>query len=699
MSYTENEETIIAAAMSLTAVCDHAVSRDGQGYNGRDTEFMHSVVRQHNEGRYLTQKQLRAMYIVLRTYEKQLLGFGIKYGELTEPDLETTADKPKHDIDPTWETFIIRFGKKHNGENLAQIWKNDPGYVEWLTEKSFMEDVKIAAQYVVAGKPIPQPKAPEPVDDALGLFKLTFGKYENSTMGEIWLKEPGYIKWLAENSFMDNVKDAAQSILDNDPRKIEQLKVQHKTKEKLTKLSSATTSDFEMPKEFGHDKTLYPYQQAGAEFLELSGGRGIIGDTVGLGKSAQALSWLQNHPEARPAIIVAPASVKHQWYEYCYEWLVGNDLVEIISGTRDQFIGDIIILNYDILKKNLSILEKLNPQVIIFDEFHKVKNYKSQRTIAASKLAKDVPHMIMLSGTPVFNRTSELWSPLCMLAPDLYNKYTFHPWHKQYCGAHKTKYGWDMSGNTNTDKLAEELKHLMIRRTEEDVFDDLPEFVRTVIPIAITNRHVYNKAKDDHIAWIREERGKAAADKAGRAEHLTRIEYLKQLVAEGKMKYAIQWIEDYLTSEDKLVIFTNHKSITNALMEKFGKIAVKIDGSIGTGQVRLDIANEFENNPEIKLFIGNMIAASEGLNLGVSKAVLFLEQGWSPKIHEQCEGRIKGLRQKGRNRNFIHSYYLVGYDTIDVEIAAMLEAKRNVADTAMGDTVKLDFNFFTNLVK
>ena len=195
------------------------------------------------------------------------------------------------------------------------------------------------------------------------------------------------------------------------------------------------------------------------------------------------------------------------------------------------------------------------------------------------------------------------------------------------------------------------------------------------------------------------EKGKKAADKANRAEHLTRIEYLKQLVAEGKMKYAIQWINDYLTSEDKLVIFTNHKSITNALMEKFGKVAVKIDGSVGTGQVRLDIANEFENNPKIKLFIGNMIAASEGLNLGVSKAVLFLEQGWSPKIHEQCEGRIKGLRQAGRDRKFIHSYYLVGYDTIDIEIAAMLEAKRKVADAAMGDTVKLDFNFFVDLVK
>lgn len=604
----------------------------------------------------------------------------------------------QQNIDPTWSKFIINFGK-YKGESIATVWQNNPGYIKWLEAESFMEDVKIAAHHVMIGKPIPQPEGPKPVDDTLGNFKISFGKYKGKTMGEVWLIDHQYIKWLAKESYLPDVKCAARAIAGDDPQEMEKLKVEHETKEKLTKLSSAITSDFTMPKKFGHNKKLYPYQNVGAEFLELSRGRGIIGDTVGLGKSAQALSYLQNHPKARPAIIIAPASVKHQWYEYCYEWLATDDLVEIIDGHRDQFIGDIIILNYDILKKNLSALKKLNPKVIIYDEVHKVKNYKSQRTIAATELARDVPHIIMLSGTPIFNRTNELWSLLCMLAPDIYNKYTFHSWHKKYCGAHKTKYGWDFSGNTNTDKLAEELKHLMIRRTEEDVFDDLPKMIRTVIPISITNRHIYNKAKDDHIAWILVERGKVAADRAKRAEHLTRIEYLKQLVAEGKMKYAIQWIKDYLTSEDKLVIFTNHKSITNDLMEKFGKIAVKIDGSTAQGQIRLDIANEFENNPKIKLFIGNMIAASEGLNLGASKAVLFLEQGWTPKIHEQCEGRIKGLRQVGRDRKLIYSYYLVGYDTIDVEIAAMLEAKCNVADTAMGDKVKLDFNFFSNLVK
>jgi SNF2 family DNA or RNA helicase len=76
-----------------------------------------------------------------------------------------------------------------------------------------------------------------------------------------------------------------------------------------------------------------------------------------------------------------------------------------------------------------------------------------------------------------------------------------------------------------------------------------------------------------------------------------------------------------------------------------------------------------------------------------------LEFDWSPKTHEQCEGRIKGLRQMGRGRKITHSYYLVGIDTIDIEIINMIESKRKVIDTAMDDKVKLDFDFLVNLVK
>jgi hypothetical protein len=118
------------------------------------------------------------MYKTLKTYKGQLSGFDIDYDALTDPELKTTETitPTSGSTDPTWESFTINFGEKHKGESLATVWKNDPDYVEWLARDSFMLDVKVAAQHVVNGDAIPQPKAPEPVDDVLGDFVINFGK-------------------------------------------------------------------------------------------------------------------------------------------------------------------------------------------------------------------------------------------------------------------------------------------------------------------------------------------------------------------------------------------------------------------------------------------------------------------------------------------------------------------------------------------
>jgi SWI/SNF-related matrix-associated actin-dependent regulator 1 of chromatin subfamily A len=197
---------------------------------------------------------------------------------------------------------------------------------------------------------------------------------------------------------------------------------------------------------------------------------------------------------------------------------------------------------------------------------------------------------------------------------------------------------------------------------------------------------------------VRDQRGLKAAQRASRAEHLSRIAVLKRLAAEGKLESAILWIKDYLENEDKIVVFAHHKSIVSKLEETFGDECVVIDGSTPQKD-RIPIADRFEKDPKIKILIGNLKAASEGLNLGISKTVVHLEFDWSPKTHEQCEGRIKGLRQIGRGRKTIRSVYIFGIDTIDVEIIAMLESKRKVIDVAMGNEVKLDFDFLADLVR
>ena len=684
---------IINAAQTLASVCDGAVKNDGTGYNGRDAPFIHSVLNQNYEP---TPKQIAAIYKILRTYKVQLAGFGIDYDDLEFDPVESIPNTPESDkpeSDPSWDTQKLGFGK-HKGKTYGDVRKDDYPYIEWLAAESYFDDVKEIANKILKGEPINAEKII--LDFADGKIVITSPFSAKAICGDLSIREWDGNNWTCPSMIIDEIIETFNGS-DFDVKITNTFKAEQKRIAMLRETSNATESDFVMNDEFGGEKSLYPYQLVGAKFLEMSNGNGMVNDTVGLGKSAQALSYLFNHPEMRPAIIVCPASVKYQWEEYCREWIPKSN-PEVINGPKGKFAGDIIILNYDILKKNVTKIKNINPQIIILDESHKVKNYKSQRTIAAVDLASQIPHRMLLSGTPALNRTSELWVQLAILRPDIYNQMTFTKWHKKYCDAKKTEWGWDYSGNSNTEELAEELKSIMLRRTEEEVFDELPEMIRTTVPVSITNRKIYNSARKDYLQWVAKQKGLAAAKKASRAEHLSRIAVLKRLAAEGKLESAILWIKDYLENEDKIIVFAHHKSIISKLEEEFGDECVVIDGRTPQKN-RIPITDRFESDPKIKILIGNVRAASEGLNLGISKTVVTLELDWSPKTHEQCEGRIKGLRQIGRGRKTTHSYYLLGIDTIDIEISAMLEAKRKVIDTAMGDDVKLDFDFLAGLVK
>jgi len=162
--------------------------------------------------------------------------------------------------------------------------------------------------------------------------------------------------------------------------------------------ATADESDFTL-EHFGNGKEMMPFQKAGLEFIEATGGNCMIADEMGLGKSCQALSYLALHPEMRPAVIVCPASLKLNWEREVEMWLETDDKTEVINGGKvHELDADIVVINYDILKKWLPELQRIQPQAMILDESHSVKNKKAARSKAAKELAEVVPHKILLTG-------------------------------------------------------------------------------------------------------------------------------------------------------------------------------------------------------------------------------------------------------------------------------------------------------------
>ncbi len=426
---------------------------------------------------------------------------------------------------------------------------------------------------------------------------------------------------------------------------------------------------------------LYPFQQQGVAFIEAKNGRALIADEMGLGKTVQALTWLDMHPEKRPVIIVVPASLKLNWAKEIKMWMKNTKPnVQLLNGTTPNIplIGDVIIINYDILHAWVNALIATRPQILVLDEAHYFKNNTARRTKAVKKLGKYTRHIIALSGTPIVNRPVEIYNAVSLIDPTIFGR-NFMEFGRKYCAGRHTGYGWDFNGASNTAELNKKLTDsIMIRRKKQDVLMDLPDKIYASVPMELDNEKEYRYAESNFIQFVREYNGADAAQKASAAQALTEIEGLKQLAIKGKLQQTLSWIENFLEVDGKLVVFAIHKATIDALMERFNPIAVKIDGSV-TQADRQDAVDRFQNDPKIRLFVGNIKAAGVGITLTAASNVAVIELPWSPGDLSQAEDRCHRIGQK----DSVTIHYLLAAGTIEEKIAALIDHKRHVLDQVL----------------
>lgn len=437
---------------------------------------------------------------------------------------------------------------------------------------------------------------------------------------------------------------------------------------------------------------LYPFQIAGVEFLNAVDGKGMIADEMGLGKTVQALEYLYIHPEMRPALIVCPASLKINWDREATKWLSEKDTIQVVNGKAITSGSSVYIINYDIIKKHEEALKSLNFQIGVLDESHYIKNYKAIRTIKVQELFSKIPHRVLLTGTPILNRPSELFTQISILQPWMF--YSFFKFAERYCNLRKTRFGIDTSGASNIPELNEMLKSFTVRRLKSQVLTELPDKIRTTLELEIDNKAEYKKAEYSIIEYLREKKGDSAANAASYAEMLVEIESLKQLSAKGKIAAVFEWIEDFLESGEKLVIFASHTDIIQSVVTKFPNRSVSLTGS-DSPEMRQKAIDQFQNNPEIKLFVGNLQAAGVGITLTASSNVAFIELGWTPSVMSQAEDRCHRIGQK----NAVNIYYLLGKSTIDIKIAELLTSKASTIDAIMDGKSAPELNIMANLIE
>lgn len=717
---------IHSAIKFIASRCDHAVEDDGIGFNGADAQFGHDLARKEK----LTFRQALAAQKMIAKYHRQLTrsgGFDMEelMAQVEEPRVEPTRNATLYDdgvfavrfTDPDRDTFndLITF-VKHLG---ARFVKTGDGVPFWEVRATpDIAERLYNAGFSIDGEMPPKPEGSVPIVQTqryASSTTATLGKDNIITIrfhydptrvaavktipGRKFQNDSTGKYWTAPLS-MDAVGTLGKAGFELDESLIQYY-------EENSRFNPETVEPIDVP---SLKRNLFPFQQEGVGFIEARGGRALVADEMGLGKTIQALAWLQLHPEKRPAVVLCPAHLKLNWEREVDLNLTTGDRVQVIQGTNKDvpLDGDIIIINYDVLgNKSTMVRDNFNrmgrvesphtgwvdylidiqPSVLIMDEAHYIKNPKSNRSVAATKLAAAAEHVIALTGTPMVNRPIEGYPIIKAIDPTIFPD--FWSYAQRYCGATHNGFGWDFGGATNKDELHTKLTHrVMVRRKKQDVLRDLPPKLFAHIPIELDNRSEYDRIHDDFIDYL------GGSQTQSGAEHLVRIERLKQCAVAGKLNAAIEWISNFLDEgDDKLVVFTTHRATVDRLMDEFGDIAVMVQGGMSTRE-RDSAVQAFQDDPEVGLFVGNIQAAGTGLTLTAASNVAFLELPWTPGELVQAEDRCHRIGQE----DTVNVWYLLAEDTVDEDIAELLDKKRVVIDAIIDGKTVQDTPLVTELL-
>jgi superfamily II DNA or RNA helicase len=411
---------------------------------------------------------------------------------------------------------------------------------------------------------------------------------------------------------------------------------------------------------------LRPFQRAGVDYV-LKARRTFLADEQGLGKTVQALAALEAD-DAYPAVIVCPAGLKLNWRRETERWLPHRSL-HVINGTAPAPMeAEITVLNYEIVHAHRTRLQLRRPKALILDESHYVKNPRAKRTQAVRRLAEALPEgalRLALTGTPVMNHPDELIAQLRIL--DRLQEFG--------SGA---RFARRFQGAGAEERIHWHLRRsCFVRRLKADVLPQLPAKRQVVVPVAIDNQRDYKLAQDDVIAWLREQpldlgelEAKIAA--ALRAERLAQLNALKRLAARGKASAALAWIEDFLASDEPLVVFAAHREVQELLLERFPD-ALHILGRDSIQQ-REAAVDAFQDPDGPQLIVCATRVAGQGITLTRASNVAFLDLEWTPAVHDQAEDRCHRIGQ----HDAVTAWYLLAADTIDETMIELISRKRGI---------------------
>ena len=406
----------------------------------------------------------------------------------------------------------------------------------------------------------------------------------------------------------------------------------------------------------------------------------ILADDMGLGKTTSTIiAALESG--SKKVLIICPATLKINWKREIENY--SDKSIYIAESKNFSTEADFVIINYDIIKnfhdpkkKDDSQVLAANFDLVIVDEAHYIKNATAQRTKLINDIVKKTERLWLLTGTPMTSRPIDYFNLLSIIDSPVAKNWMAYA--IRYCSGYQFNVGgrkvWNVTGASNLEELRDRTVGLTLRRLKENVLD-LPDKIITPVYLRLKSKS-YENVMGEYYDWY----DKNPEESKSLTVQFSKLTKVRQIIADEKIAQTIELAENILEQDKKVIIFCNFTDSLNKITEHFGKSAVKLDGSMSKPE-RQNSVDQFQDNPKIKVFVGNIKAAGVGITLTAAEAVIMNDLSFLPSDHAQAEDRAYRYGQK----NNVLVYYPIFENTIEGIIYDILNNKKQVIATVMGD--------------
>jgi superfamily II DNA or RNA helicase len=443
----------------------------------------------------------------------------------------------------------------------------------------------------------------------------------------------------------------------------------------------------------GFHGELRPYQRDGLgwlDYLQRFSFGGILADDMGLGKTIQVLALLQRrraHRQAKgPSLAVVPRSLVFNWMQEAAKFTPRLRILDYTGpgrhALREAFADyDLIITTYGTVRTDIAELTNIQFDYAILDEAQAIKNAESQSAKAARLLRSRFK--LAISGTPIENHLGELWSIFEFLNPGMLGSDSVF---KKYVGS-----GASLEQSDRT-LLAKALRPFILRRTKQQVVEDLPEKTEQTLycDMEAEQRRCYDELRAHYRdALLRKDTAELNRSKIEVLEALLRLRQAAchpglispELASEPstKLEMLIPSISEVVAEGHKVLVFSQFTSFLAIVRERLEQEKIVYEYLDGRTRNRAAKVERFQTDPDCPVFLISLKAGGLGLNLTSAEYVYLLDPWWNPAVEAQAIDRSHRIGQT----QHVFAYRLICRGTVEEKILELQQKKRDLADAIL----------------